>query len=53
MVQFIQPIRTKATDLQNNKELLIKIIRQGADKARTSASATLSLVRKAVGMDYI
>ncbi len=53
MVHFIQPIRTKATDLQNNKELLIKIIRQGADKARTSASATLSLVRKAVGMDYV
>ena len=53
MVGFIQPIRAKATDLQNNKDLLIKIINQGADKARTSASATLSLVRKAVGMDYV
>ena len=52
MVNFIQPIRNQALDLQNNKELLIKIIRQGADKARASASNTLSIVRKAVGMDY-
>lgn len=53
MVQFINPIRTKATDLQNNKELLLKIIHQGADKARASASATLTTVRKAVGMEYL
>ena len=52
MVQFIKPIRTQALDLQNNKELLTKIIRQGADKARASAAATLTMVRKAVGMDY-
>ena len=52
MVSFIQPIRNQAIDLQNNKDLLIKIIRQGADKARASASDTLSIVRKAVGMDY-
>ena len=52
MVRFIQPIRNQAIDLQNNKDLLTKIIRQGADKARASASETLSIVRKAVGMDY-
>jgi tryptophanyl-tRNA synthetase len=52
MVRFIQPIRNQALDLQNNKDLLNKIIRQGADKARASASETLSIVRKAVGMDY-
>jgi tryptophanyl-tRNA synthetase len=48
MVQFITPIRSKAADLQENKELLEKIIQQGADKARASASATLKLVRKAI-----
>jgi tryptophanyl-tRNA synthetase len=53
MVQFINPIRNKAADLQNNKDLLLKIIHQGADKARASASATLTSVRKAVGMDYL
>lgn len=48
MVSFIKPIREKAADLQNNTELLEKIIKQGADKARESASKTIGLVRKAV-----
>ena len=48
MVQFIIPIRTKAADLQQNKELLEKIIQHGAQKARVSASATLQMVRKAI-----
>jgi tryptophanyl-tRNA synthetase len=52
MIQFIRPIREKAADIQNNKELLARIIRQGADKARASASQTLGLVRSAVGMNY-
>lgn len=52
MVNFIKPIREKAADIQQNKALLHKIIQQGADKARASASATLQEVRKAVGMIY-
>ena len=48
MVAFIKPIREKATDLQSNKEVLNKIIKEGADKARTSASETIKLVRKSV-----
>lgn len=52
MAHFIKPIREKAADIQHNKELLSKIIVQGADKARASASATLKLVREAVGMNY-
>ncbi len=52
MIQFITPIREKAVDIQNNKELLSKIIKQGADKARESASATLKEVRTAIGMNY-
>jgi tryptophanyl-tRNA synthetase len=52
MIQFIRPIREKAADIQNNKELLARIIRQGAGKARASASQTLQLVRSAVGMNY-
>ncbi len=48
MVNFIKPIREKAADLQNNKELLEKIKKQGADKARASAAETIKLVRKAV-----
>jgi tryptophanyl-tRNA synthetase len=48
MVNFIKPIREKATELQSNPELLAKIKKQGADKARESASRTIELVRKAV-----
>lgn len=51
MVKFIQPIREKAADIQNDKILLGKIIRQGADKARASASETLKLVRQVMGMN--
>ena len=52
MVQFIKPIREKAADIQNNTQLLKKIIHQGAEKARTSATATLTEVRNAIGMNY-
>ena len=52
MIKFITPIRERAADIQNNRELLSKIIKQGADKARESASATLHEVRKAIRMDY-
>ncbi|TAJ53437.1 MAG: tryptophan--tRNA ligase [Chitinophagaceae bacterium] len=52
MAAFIKPIREKAADIQHNQELLGRIIRQGADKARASASQTLKLVRQAVGMNY-
>lgn len=52
MAGYIKPIREKAADIQNNKKLLDKIIRQGADKARASASETLKLVRQAIGMNY-
>lgn len=52
MIRFIQPIRAKAADIQQDQDLLKKIIKQGADKARDSASKTLTLVRTAVGMDY-
>jgi len=48
MVNFVKPIREKASDIQNNKALLNNIIKQGAEKARASAGETISLVRKAV-----
>jgi len=48
MVLFIKPIREKAADIQNNPSLLASITKQGAEKARASASATIQLVRKAV-----
>ncbi|MEX6691078.1 tryptophan--tRNA ligase [Danxiaibacter flavus] len=53
MVRFIKPIREKAADIQNDKAYLSKIIKQGADKARTGAVETIKLVRSAVGVNYV
>jgi tryptophanyl-tRNA synthetase len=52
MVNFIRPVREKAADIQNNKDLLDKIVKQGAEKSRASASCTLAEVRKAMRMNY-
>jgi tryptophanyl-tRNA synthetase len=52
MIGFVAPIREKAADIQNDKALLSSIIKQGAEKARESAAATLKEVRQAIGMNY-
>lgn len=52
MVQFIQPIREKAADIQSNTQLLHFLIKQGADKARARASETLKIIREAIGLNY-
>ncbi|HTO14605.1 MAG TPA: tryptophan--tRNA ligase [Edaphocola sp.] len=52
MVQFITPIRNKAKILQEDEAELRKILKHGAEKARASASKTLSEVRKAIGINY-
>ncbi len=52
MANFIKPIREKAADIQNDKLFLSKVIKEGADKARESASKTLHLVRAVINMNY-
>jgi len=52
MVEFITPIREKARELEKNKEFLHHVMRQGTEKARASAAATLREVRKAMGLQY-
>ncbi|MFP5042783.1 tryptophan--tRNA ligase [Parasediminibacterium sp. JCM 36343] len=52
MVTFITPIREKALAIQADKILLSHIIKHGAEKARESASATLTAVRNAIGVNY-
>lgn len=53
MVNFIAPIREKATSIMNDTAYLSGIISQGRDKARQSATATLHLVRSSINMNYI
>lgn len=52
MIRFIAPIRESARELEKDKGYLHKVMKEGADKARASASATLQEVRKAMGMTY-
>lgn len=52
MASFVKPIREKAMELQKDEEQLRKILKQGAEKARDSASKTISLARKAIGINY-
>ncbi len=52
MVNFIRPIREKATDLQNDPAQIQKILKEGAEKARASASVTIAEARKKIGINY-
>lgn len=52
MVKFMAPIREKAKAIQEDKTYLHKVIQQGKEKARASASETLTLVRQAMGINY-
>jgi len=38
--------------LQKDTSYLEKIMKQGAEKARASAAATMSIVRKSMGLNY-
>lgn len=52
MVHFVAPIREKATALQADATAIQRILRDGADKARASAGATLAEARRLVGIRY-
>jgi tryptophanyl-tRNA synthetase len=52
MVQFVKPIREKAADLQNDIPQLQQIMKDGAEKARASASKTITEVRALMGVNY-
>lgn len=52
MVNFITPIRNKVDAILADEEGLKKIMEQGAEKANSSAAATMKLVRQAMGLNY-
>ncbi|MDE1191123.1 MAG: tryptophan--tRNA ligase [Arachidicoccus sp.] len=52
MALFIHPIREKAAAIQNDKVSLDKIMHEGAEKARASASKTLQLIKESMGLNY-
>lgn len=52
MVAFIAPIRERAQALQADEAQIQKILKEGAEKARESASKTIAEARKAIGINY-
>jgi tryptophanyl-tRNA synthetase len=53
MIRFISPIREKASSIYADREYLQKIIREGAERSRESAQATIKAARELVGLNYI
>ncbi|MCD6332738.1 MAG: tryptophan--tRNA ligase [Bacteroidales bacterium] len=49
LIRLTAPIRERITDIQGDEEYLRKIVRQGAEKARESASKTLREVKEIMG----
>jgi tryptophanyl-tRNA synthetase len=52
MVAFVRPIREKTIELQKDEDGLRRILREGAEKARASASDTIAKARKQIGINY-
>lgn len=52
MSNFVKPIREHAAELQKDEDTLRKILKEGAEKARESASKTIAVARKAIGINY-
>lgn len=50
MIAFTSPFRERIEELSKNENLLKKVTQRGAEKARESASYTLSEARKAIGI---
>ncbi len=49
IIKFTDPIREKIKEISANKEYLKKVTREGAEKARASASETIAEARKIIG----
>src|SRR5690625_4172542 len=52
MVKFIAPIRKKAEEIRKDPAFLEKILQQGSEQARQSASQTLKEAKKLMGLQY-
>jgi tryptophanyl-tRNA synthetase len=50
MILFTNPLRDRIAEIQKDDDLLNRVMRQGAEKARESASKTLHEVRTVIGL---
>lgn len=52
MIQFMAPIRERASAIRSDEKYLATVLEKGATKARRSAEDTMLRVREAVGIKY-
>ncbi len=52
IANFVKPIRERSADLQKDIPALRKILKEGAEKARSSASVTIAEARRLIGINY-
>jgi tryptophanyl-tRNA synthetase len=50
ILALVTPMRARREEYANNPELVEKILREGAEKARAKAQAKMKLVRERVGL---
>jgi len=53
MVNFISPIQKKAEAIYNDKDYLKRVMQEGAEKARSSATKTIERARELMGLNYL
>jgi tryptophanyl-tRNA synthetase len=53
MVAFIKPIREKANAIRRDEAYLRKVMKEGAERSRESATRTIEATRKAIGLNYL
>jgi tryptophanyl-tRNA synthetase len=52
MVNFIAPIRKRVNEILDDETYLKNVMKAGAEKAVSSAEATMQVVRSSMGLDY-
>ena len=50
VIKFISPMRERREELAKDDGLVVRVLKAGGDKAKAKASATMSKVRKAIGV---
>ncbi|MCX7955079.1 MAG: tryptophan--tRNA ligase [Bacteroidales bacterium] len=50
IINFIRPIREKIKEIRKNETYLFNVLKEGAEKARLSASKTISEVKSIIGL---
>lgn len=50
--EFLEPIRKRRAEFENQPDYISKILKEGTEKARVEAQETLNLVKRAMKIDY-